>query len=368
MEEQVVNTQDQKETKCKECGATLHYSPGTSSLNCQYCGTENTFEVKREPIEEIDFDVYVNDMMNRADETQTVSTVHCDSCGSTTQLNPNIVSDSCAFCGSHLSVKAGSTKIIKPKSMLPFGVDRNQAFDEFRKWIHSRWFAPNDLKKFLRHSEKLSGVYLPYWTYDAGTDTSYTGMRGINRTESYTAFENGKSVTRTRVVTDWYPCSGYVQQDFDDVLVLASSSLPKAYTEALEPWDLENLTSFDEKFLTGFRAESYAVDLKEGFENAKSKMDVMIRQSVNRHIGGNHQRILTMDTTHYNVTFKHILLPVWISAFKYHGKTYRFMVNGRTGEVQGERPYSTMKIVMFVLMCIAIIGAIIWLIMYFQNK
>lgn len=367
MEEQLAEKANQAETKCRECGALLHYSPGTTSLNCQYCGADNHFEVKHEPVEEIDFERFVSEFMAKSDSMQTISTVHCDSCGSTTTFNPNIVSDSCSFCGSHLAVKEGSTKVIKPKSLLPFTVDKNKGFEEFKKWVHSRWFAPSDLKKYLRQTEKLAGVYIPYWTYDADTDSQYTGMRGINRTESYTSYEGGKAVTKTRTTTDWYPCSGYVDRHFDDVLVLASTSLPKPYTEALEPWDLTNLTAFDDKFLSGFKAESYAVDLVKGYDDAKAKMDVVIRQDVCSHIGGHQQRILTLHTTHSDVTFKHILLPIWISAFNYRGKIYRFMINGRTGEVQGERPYSFWKIFFFVLICLAVVATIVVLAMNYKK-
>ena len=31
--------------------------------------------------------------------------------------------------------------------------------------------------------------------------------------------------------------------------------------------------------------------------------------------------------------FKHILLPLWLSAYHYRDQSYRFMVNARTGEV-----------------------------------
>jgi hypothetical protein len=170
-----------------------------------------------------------------------------------------------------------------------------------------------------------------------------------------------------RTVTDWYPCAGYVSHDFDDVLVLASDSLPKTYTEALEPWDLNNLAGFDHKFMSGFKAESYAVDLEAGFEIAKEKMESRINMLVRQDIGGNAQQILTKDITHSNVTFKHILLPVYISAFRYNGRVYRFLVNGRTGEVQGERPYSTLKIVFFILMLIAVIAGIVMLVMHFKK-
>lgn len=213
--------------------------------------------------------------------------------------------------------------------------------------------CPSDLKRYANNPDKLNGMYMPYWTYDSNTSSSYTGQRGINRTQTYTAYENGKSVTRTRTVTDWYPCAGHVSNNFDDVLVLASRSLPEKYADALEPWDLKELTDYNSKFLAGFRSEVYQVDMKDGFGKAKGKMEVVIRQSVNRDIGGDHQRIISLNTAYNDITFKHILLPVWISAFRYGDKTYRFMINGRTGEVQGERPWSWIKITLLVVSIIA---------------
>ena len=52
----------------------------------------------------------------------------------------------------------------------------------------------------------------------------------------------------------------------------------------------------------------------------------------------------TMHTEFGTITFKHILLPVWISAYRFKNQPYRFLVNARTGEVQGERPWSWIKI------------------------
>ena len=73
-------------------------------------------------------------------------------------------------------------------------------------------------------------------------------------------------------------------------------------------------------------------------------MDRMIARDVKYDIGGDDQRIGQIDTTISDVTFKHILLPVWLAAYKYRGQSYQFVVNGRTGRVQGERPYSAWKI------------------------
>jgi hypothetical protein len=202
-------------------------------------------------------------------------------------------------------------------------------------------------------------MYIPYWAYDSASFSTYEGQRGDNyyETESYQAFENGKSVTRTRTVTKtrWHYVSGRVSREFDDVLVNASHSLPEEYAHALEPWDLKELVNFDEKFLSGFRTECYQIDLAEGWVNAKKIMDGFIRQDVCADIGGDHQRISHLDSRFGNVKFKHTLLPVWISSFNYNRKTYLFLVNGRTGEVQGERPYSWIKITLAVIVVVGIL-------------
>ena len=163
---------------------------------------------------------------------------------------------------------------------------------------------------------------------------------------------------RVRVVTKtrWTPAAGVVSRFFDDVLVLASASLPRAVTERLEPWDLANLTPYQEAYLSGFRAEMYQVELDQGFERAREIMALTIRRDIERDIGGDHQRIHAADTRYDDISFKHILLPVWMSAFRFRDKVYRFVVNGRTGEVQGERPYSPWKIAFAILLAALLIG------------
>jgi len=169
---------------------------------------------------------------------------------------------------------------------------------------------------------------------------------------------NGNTVTRTRQVrrTRWSYASGRVQNTFDDILVLASNSLPRKIAQRLAPWDLENFVPYRDEYLSGFVAESYQVDLSQGFETAREIMDGFIRQSICRDIGGDHQRIDSVNTQYENITFKHTLLPVWISAYRYRERVFRFLVNARTGEVQGERPYSVWKILLLVLAIVLIVG------------
>jgi len=146
---------------------------------------------------------------------------------------------------------------------------------------------------------------------------------------------------------------------FDDVLVCGSTTLPRALLERLEPWDLKSLRGFEPAYLSGFMAERYKLGLEEGFKIAEERMIPPIREAIESDIGGDEQRIASMNVTHAEVRFKHLLLPLWISSFRYKEKVYRFIVNARTGEVAGERPWSVLKIVLTVLVVLGVLVGIV---------
>jgi len=349
---------NQDDIACTKCAAKLEFEPGTTSLTCPFCGTKNEIEIRDESIDELNFEQYLKEAESGSD-IEEVATIACNACGAITTLDPNVISSDCPFCGNKLIVKNESTsKQIKPKSLLPFKITSKEALTSFKTWLKKLWFAPPGLKKFATQAEKLAGMYIPYWTYDSDTISKYKGQRGddYSTTESYT--ENGETKTRTVTKTRWTGVSGTLKLFFDDVLVIASKSLPQKKTNKLEPWDLENLIPFDEKFLTGFRTETYRIGLKDGFDVAKVKMDPKIREAIKHQIGGDHQKITSLTTAYSNITFKHTLLPIWISAYRFKNKVYRFIVNGRTGKVQGERPWCWWKIALLVIAVLGAIGAI----------
>jgi hypothetical protein len=213
------------------------------------------------------------------------------------------------------------------------------------------------------------------------TYTFYTGARGddhqepetYTETETYTDSDGQvqtRQVTRTRMVTRtiWTPVSGEVQHFFDDVCVCASTSLPPRYTATLTPKELKGLEEFKSEYLSGFTTERYTVGPKEGFDTAKQIMDGVIRGLCIQDIGGNHQRLDTVETQHLGVTFKHILLPVWLASYRYQDRTYRVLVNGQTGHVLGDRPYSWAKIVALVLTILAVVAAVIAAVVFFVSR
>ncbi|MEM9301500.1 MAG: hypothetical protein AAGE01_05285 [Pseudomonadota bacterium] len=343
---------------CEGCGARLEYAPGTEVLECPYCGNRQAIVRTGGEIREYRLDAALAEhTRTRLDDLlPSGQAVSCENCSAITVLEHQ--ADRCPYCDSPVVVdlEAGKAAIYAPESVLPFGLDRNAAKQAFRRWVKGLWFAPNDLWKRAR-AEAIDGVYLPYWTFDSRTATRYTGQRGEHYwvTEHYTDAEGqrrSRQVRRTR----WYPATGTVRVDFDDLLICATRSLPDKLIYALEPWDLGHLRPFAPAYLSGFLAERYRVELNEGFDIADQRMRPRIRTSIHAAIGGDEQRINSMDVAHSDVHFKHLLLPLWISSFRYRRRVYRFIVNARTGEVAGERPWSWLKITLAVIAVLVLLG------------
>ncbi|MCE8009327.1 TFIIB-type zinc finger domain-containing protein [Aestuariivita sp.] len=345
---------------CEQCGADYRFDPQSGALTCAHCG--HSQEVRAGPWEgaslrELDFDAAQAQALpeTQMEETRVLS---CPNCAAQVEYDPQIHAKECPFCATPVVTDTGIHRHIKPRGVLPFALTEEAARDAMKAWLGRLWFAPNGLQDYARKGRKMQGIYVPYWTFDAETTSDYRGERGTVYYQTRTVMRDGKR-TQVRVPkVRWRPASGRVARFFDDVLVLASHSLPKRFTDALEPWDLPALEPYRPEFLAGFRAEGYAVTLPEGHDEARQKMARVIERDVRFDIGGDRQRIHAIDTDIRDVTFKHVLLPVWLAAYRYRGETYRFVVNGRTGRVQGERPWSVVKIAIAVVLGLVVAGAI----------
>ncbi|MGV6838676.1 MAG: TFIIB-type zinc finger domain-containing protein [Planktomarina sp.] len=352
---------------CEACGADLRFDPDQGQLICDHCGNVEALQFPPSQIAELDFLAAVNAKLPEAQIEET-RVSDCPNCGAQVEFDQSIHAKECPFCATPIVTHTGTHRHIKPKAVLPFAYDEPAARDAMTDWLGSLWFAPNGLADYARKGRRMNGIYVPYWTFDADTKTAYTGERGTHYYETRTVMRDGKP-TQVRVrKTRWRRVKGRVARWFDDVLVLASKSLPTKFTNALEPWDLSHLHPYTPEFLAGFRAEGYGVELTDGYEEARAKMHQVILRDIRFDIGGDAQRIHGVDTKTSDVTFKHILLPIWVAAYKYRGKSYRFVVNGQTGRVQGERPYSIWKIAFAVLAGLILAGAAAFIALYLEQQ
>src|SRR2546423_7172471 len=237
MQEQAVPQGKVHRYRCPGCGADLQFAPEGGRLTCPYCGHQEQIAPSDDKVEEHSYDEY---LQLHADRMGTLAEgaleVQCQTCGATVTFTPPQVAGECDFCGSPMVAQAKSADpVLAPEGVLPFRVTQDAATDAIRRWLASRWFAPNALKKFAA---------------------------------------------------------------------------------------------------------------QEG-------------------IGGDEQRVNQISTNYSAITFKHLLLPVYVGAYRFHEKVYQVVINGRTGEVQGERPYSFWKIFFFVL---ALLTVLITLILVFGHR
>lgn len=351
---------------CDACGADFRFDPGGDRLICDHCGNEQALEVAnpwaaKDALREIDYlDALRNGAASGAEEEVT-RVLSCPNCGAQTEFQPEVHSKECPFCATPVVTDTGEHRHIKPAAVIPFVLSEEAAKAAMTDWLGRLWFAPSGLQEYARKGRRMNGIYVPYWTYDARTASQYRGQRGTVYYVTGTRMVNGKRVTTREARVRWRPKSGRVARAFDDVLVLASRSLPKRFTDALAPWDLSTLIPYTPEPLAGFRAEGYTVSLEDGMGEARSYMDRVIARDVRMDIGGDRQRIEAIQTQVSDVTFKHILLPVWVAAYRYGGKSYRFVVNGQDGKVSGERPYSAFKIALAVLAAMIVGAAVAYL-------
>jgi len=352
---------------CEKCGSDLRFAPDKGQLECNHCGhvqdmSKPDTRAAGKAFQELNLKQgLANDLPDAASED--VRSTSCPSCGAVVEFSGANHAANCPYCATPVVVNTGARRSIKPQSLLPFALTESQARDALSKWLGSLWFAPNGLLEYNRRGRAMAGIYAPFWTFDAATSTRYTGARGEHyyETRTVTVNVNGKSQRRTEQVqrTRWYPASGTVSRDFDDVITLASKSLPQRLGNELTPWDLSAAQAYNPDYLAGFQAEGYTISLADGWTDAQNIMARGIEMDIRRDIGGDVQRIDSVQTRYADETFKHVLLPVWTAAYKYRGKSYRFLVNGQTGEVQGERPYSAWKIGFAVLaVAVLVLGAI----------
>jgi hypothetical protein len=349
---------------CSNCGGTVMFQPGKNAVVCKYCEHTEVIEVPASfELRQYDLAAALDSIPHgpAGEIAKGGREVQCNTCGARAIVTGQATR--CMFCDSPVVVELpDAPNQILPETVLPFGVDDKTAGAAFAHWMKSRWFAPHDLVK-RSQAQALDGVYLPYWAYDSITITDYRGERGDDyyETEVYRD-ERGEEQTRTVTRTAWTYVSGRVEVDFADILVCGSKSVPDKIVDKLEPWDVPALRPFDDRYLAGFAAERYAVDLQHGFETAKQKMLPDIKRAIESDIGGDHQRIGDMSIAYHEPSWKHALFPLWLSAFRYRDKVYHVIVNARTGEVAGERPWSVFKIMLLILFIIAAIVGIVLLV------
>ncbi len=346
---------------CPSCGSELAYSAEKKKINCDYCGYLEEVDNASDKVVEKSLAEVMQEVADFSPEEVGKKVLDCQNCGAKFMVEKDEVKINCGFCGStKVNLDAFEHQYIQPVGIIPFYISREEANKLFDKWVKQGWFHPNKLKH-MASVELLHGLYIPFWTYDAQTESTWSGEAGTYYQESMQVRVNGKMQTQTVQKVRWKRRSGRLSHFFDDILVVASGGLEQKYVERILPFRLQEVVNFDPRLMVGWEVEIYRLEVDKGYHVADKIMDSKIRNMCSAQLGGDTQRNLHVTSSKCDQTFKHIFLPVWVCAYKYNNKTYRFSINGQTGRVHGKKPISWVKIAILVLIFVLFIVGIWYL-------
>lgn len=340
--------------KCLSCGANMVFDPDKQKLYCSHCETTQdlNFNVKAREINvQSAFDEEVFSLNSTLENVFT-----CDNCGAKVFFSENQSAKSCPFCGTSHVTKTGQLKGVKPNAVIPFSFGTNRALDFAKKWAKRSFFAPSAFKKSL-NAQGLSGVYVPSFTFDSATTSTYQGKVGYRRTRTVGYGKN----RRTETYIEWRFISGTFYRNYDDILISSGEKIDQTKLNKLSPYYTGESCQYEDNFLLGFSAYHYDKSIIDCWDSARAVMDSDIKRGIIAEYYADVVSYINVDTVHENVTFKYVLLPVYTGNFKYSKKNYNFYINGRTGRVFGKRPVSALKILLTILFSAGILTGITFL-------
>ena len=360
---------------CPSCGNQLHYSAEKKQISCSHCGYGEEVNTANDKVIETALGQDLSAARNFTPEEVNKKVFDCKNCGAKFMVQSDQMNITCGFCGSNnVNVDAFKHQYIKPVGIIPFYISREEATTKFNRWIKQGAFHPNKLKKLSR-VEGLHGMYIPFWTYDAKTESTWQGQAGYytqgqghsstmpRGTALGRPMQMGRNVRmgNQRVPQiRWQSKSGRLSHFFDDVLVVASGELEQKEVNKM-PFRLDEVVNYDPKLIMGWESEIYQIELDEGYTIAEQLMDHRLRNMCSAQLGGDTQRNLHVSSKKTAQTYKHIVLPFWICSYTYQDKIYRFLINGQTGRVYGQKPTSWIKVGLLILLVVLIFVGIWYL-------
>jgi Zn finger protein HypA/HybF involved in hydrogenase expression len=296
----------------------------------------------------------------------------CQQCGAEVATDPNQRSYVCPFCDSTyvLEFSPDQTGRQPPEFVIGFALTPDQAQAAFYAWLRKRnWFRPGDLAA-ASVADKLKGIYLPFWSFTMLAQSQWQAQIGEYwyRTETYTTTDSkGNTTTHTRQVqeTEWWPLAGRHHRYYSGYLVSGSKGLAQDQSLRIQPFNLPALKRYEPYFLAGWLAEEYSVGRDDALAICRAEFQRQENQNVGSFLPGDTHRSLSVATEFSHVSSDLCLLPVYILSYRYRDKVYRFLLNGQTGKMAGDKPLSGTRIAMaiaaalFLIVVIALAAAMV---------
>lgn len=293
-----------------------------------------------------------------------VQTFTCANCGATTSFDAASQTLRCPFCGTQMATQttgAAAPTITAPRYVLPFKLDKDASGAKVRDWLGGSFFAPGDLKS-RSALDRGQGTYVPFWRFDADTDSDWEGEVSQTHTRQVPrTITNADGKQERRMVDEqyqtWHPRKGS-HTGHHRTFVCASQGLVQSEADQLMPFPEEAMLTFSTDLLAGYAAEEPGIDERGAWEPGENRIREMERGECDREV----ERLTRVETRISNRQSAVCYLPVWLYTYRYEGKQFRVLVNGHTGEIVGDRPVSKLKVWLTVGVVALVILAIVLLI------
>lgn len=328
---------------CPQCGGHMIFDNVEGGLSCEYCGFIQVAEdtsTADEGGQVLDFELPTTRAHRWAEAQHRLV---CDQCGAMTLLAEGERVKHCPYCGSrHLISSDETEELIDPQSIIIMQIDQQEAVRRIKQWLFSGSFIPDDLRRNVR-SSTIRAAYYPFWIFDGTLEMQWT-------------CEVKDATSRT---SQWDTQSGVEYENFKDVLIPGLKAIDRKKLAAVEPYDLRAVVDFNPEHLVGWRTLAYNVSMADASLLAREQVAQKMQRSLGgRVLVGQSRRNLRSGALNWSgITYRQILLPLWVGAYGYHGKVYRVFVNGQTGVVSGDRPQDKFKV--FGIAAIGIIAAVV---------
>ena len=285
-------------------------------------------------------------------EAKRFPEARCSACGGTCAYVPEKGTSVCSACGREAQIpfspcaktEAHSAEELAGDGLpdvfggiVPPKIGRSEAAERMRKSIAKKLLCPPAYRDGI--PEGIAPAYAPAWVFGGKMVVQYGAVFGVDRADRD---RYGKAVT----MTDWYPVGGTYVKELDE-LVWASGRGSWDDPSGLEPYDIGRCQAYDEKYLSGAELlggekvlrDAWAAAAGKRKEDLPEELRVRILEDKNCH----HVKDLRPSIAWTDITYAHVLLPVWIYRRTYRGKAYTVLENGETGALTGTTPVSPLR-------------------------
>lgn len=361
-DEDIPTSSEQEErtsvTKCPACGANMVFDSENGTLYCEHCGSRR--EIISKTSEEQDFENLLSADNSWGEETHVF---RCENCGAHEVLDRREIAKACSFCGTTNIVETDELPGIRPNAVVPFRIGKDTAGKNVKHWARKRLLAPGKFRKSAK-PEELKGVYTPAFSFDTATESDYVAVLGkyYYRTKRV----NGRTVQERYI--RYFTVRGHYSMWFDDVLIQAGGALDQKSLKKLQPFKTNQSKEYTTEYLSGFTASQNTKSGLDCWEEAKQEIQVRLKSAILSQYVYDIVSSYNVNTQCNNITYKYILIPLYVGHCNWKTKLYNFFVNGFNGKVTGKAPVSPLKVGALVLLGIAVIVGIVLLYLNFSGS